>query len=201
MSEKPAGFYKHILVVDCETSGLCNIGDDPSYDPSNDTTYQMVSIGLIVADSETLKPVDKLYLEIQFDENENTWLSGAESVHGLSRQYLKDNGVTEEDAVVQIANLILNYWGTTPVHCAGHNFVSFDLHFLKRLLRKFNLEINFAARHIDTNSIGFATLGTYNSSDLFEIFGFKRESHNAMEDAEYALKTIYNIRTIFDSFL
>lgn len=199
---KPRGFFEYVLAIDCETTGLFFNVDDPSYDPKNDKTHQALSWGIIVADAQTLKPIEKLYLEIKWN-GESEWNKKAENIHGMSKEYLEENGVTEEDAAVAIANLILKYWGPENKICLlGHNVVTFDMFFLKRLMRKFEIELKFGNRHIDTFSVGNVTMEIFNSDDLFEECGMEtRGKHNAMEDIEYTLESARRIRLIFQSAL
>ena len=203
MNDKPKGYYSRILAVDCETSGFFSGQDDPSYNPQTKQEYQAVAWGLIVADADTLRPIDKLYLEIQWN-GVSLWDSGAEAIHGLSKQHLQQNGVTEEPAVIEIANLILKHWGPNISNTSflGHNVVSFDLPFFKRLIRKFGIELKYSHRHVDTNSIGFATVNTYNSDDLFDAVGLEsRGHHNALEDAQYALEVVRRVRKLWKIFV
>lgn len=199
-NDKPRGYFEYLLAIDCETSGLyfAKDNDNPCLNTRTGEYYQSVSWGIIVADASTLKPIEKLYLEIQWD-GKSLWSEKAESVHGLSKEYLKKNGITKQEAVVQIANLILNYWGPdNNIQLLGHNVHLFDAVFLDHLMRSEGIPLRIANRHIDTYSAGFATFGTFNSDDLFEAVGFeKRGDHNALKDAEQALETTRIIRTIF----
>lgn len=203
-NKQPRGYFKYILAADCETSGMVFNADDPSFDPKNGTEYQAVSWGLIVADSTTLKPVDTLYVEIQHDPK-YAWNDGAQKVHGMSREYLAKNGMPMEEAVEQIASLILKYWGpSSPVSMLGHNVMTFDLPFLRRTLRSQGIEVRFANRHVDTNSIGFTVLETHNSDDLFEAVGLVARdphNHNALVDASNALETARRIRAIYNKMI
>lgn len=195
---KPRGFFEKGLAVDTETTGLAYNSDDPSYDPKTKKTYQIISIGLIVFDAVTLLPVEKLYLEIKHN-GESEWDKTAENIHGLSKEYLEEHGVTEEEAVIQICDLILRHFGPEAcLHLLGHN-VAFDIWFLKRLVRKFDIELKFGNRVIDTNGIGFCALTTYNSDDLFDQIGFPdRGKHNSLEDIEQTLETVRRLRLIFN---
>lgn len=194
---KPRGYFDYFLSVDCETSGMAFNEDDPSINTKTGQVYQSVSWGLVVVDATTLKTVEELYLEIKWD-GESEWDKRAEKVHGLSLAYLEENGMTSEDAVVAIAGLILKYWGPdVPVCLAGHNVQTFDLWFLKRLLRSQGIEIKFGNRHIDTNSIGFGVYQTYNSDDLFDTVGCaKRDKHNALDDARNVVRAIRVTRSL-----
>lgn len=201
---KPRGYIEKFLVIDCETSGMAYGTDDPSYDPVTGNQYQSVSWGLIVADAFTLQPIERLYVEIKWD-GVSVWDPRAERVHGLSLQYLEDNGMEAEDAVVEIASLILKYWGPdSPVHIGGHNVATFDLFFLRRLLRTHGIEVRFGNKYIDSNSVGFTTFGTHNSDDLFEAVGLHARDphkHNALTDAENTLTTLRIIKQLFNACL
>lgn len=193
---------EQILVVDCETSGMSFSSDDPSHNPTTDETYQSVSWGLIVADATTFEPIERLYVEIKWN-GESEWSSKAQEVHGLSLEYLEANGMTEEDAVVAIASLILKYWGPdSAVSLAGHNVGTFDLPFLRRLLRSHGIEIKFAHRHVDSSSVGLATFGTFTSNGLFEAVGCEaRGKHNALDDAENSLTALRTVKQLFNACL
>ena len=186
---KPRGYFEKVLAIDVETSGIMFGSDDPSYNPSTGDTYQVVSIGLVVATKDFV-PVETLYLEIKWD-GESLWDRKAEQVHGLSIDYLEENGLSREDAVAEIGNLIIKYWGPdVPVCVLGHNVATFDLCFLRRLLRSEGIEVKFGNRTIDTNTIGNVVLGTFNSDDTFAAVGLEERDpskHNALDDAKMSL--------------
>jgi hypothetical protein len=95
--------------------------------------------------------------------------------------------------------MVLKYWGpTVSIRTLGHNVHTFDLLFFRDLFRRHGIELTFGSRHYDTNSIAFATFGTFNSDDFFDAVGFeKRKEHNALVDAEQALEATRIIRTVF----
>lgn len=193
------GQFSKFLSIDAETSGLAFNSVDPSYDSTTGTEYQSVSWGMVVADAVTLKPIDKLYVEIKWN-GESEWSDGAEKVHGLSRDYLDENGMSEEDAACEIASFVLEHFDPNkPVVLCGHNVTSFDVFFLRRLLNKFGIMFKTGNRYIDTNSIGFACYGTYNSDDLFDLVGVNRGEHNALEDALAALKVVHATRLVYNA--
>jgi DNA polymerase III epsilon subunit-like protein len=202
--KKPRGYIEKALFIDCETSGLAYNCDDPSYDPATGQKFQAVSFGLIVVNMNTLRVVEKLYVEIKWD-GESVWDKRAQSVHGLSLEYLEDNGLSPEDAVVEIATLIINHWGPDGVVClGGHNVATFDKWFLQRLLRSQGINIRFGSKTIDTNAIGLATFGTHNSDDLFEAVGLPTrdpERHNALTDAMNCVEVIRVVRSVFNQCL
>ncbi len=203
---KPRGYFEKLLAIDCETTGLCLNHESPVFNPKTGERHQTVSWGIIVADALTLKPIDELYVEVKWNKaskaqrkEDSSFGKRAEEVHGLEFAYLEKNGVSEEEAVVQIGNLIVNHWGpTVSIRTLGHNVHLFDLPFLRDLFERNEVPLSFGNRHYDTNSIGFATFGTFNSDDLFDCVGFeKRGDHNALEDARQALEATRIVRTIF----
>jgi DNA polymerase III epsilon subunit-like protein len=199
--EKPKGYFQYLLAIDCETTGL-NWDDD---DPSNG--HQALSWGIIVADAKTLKSIEELYIEIKYNDDSRLMKQTdpefgiyAADIHGLTFDYLEKNGISEEEAVLKIANLILKYWGpTSQVKTLGHNVHVFDVPFLRSMFRRHGIEIPLGSRHYDTNSIGFATTGAYISDALFETMGFDpRGSHNALEDAKMALESARRVRVLWN---
>lgn len=199
MSTKPKGYFSKLLVMDSETSGLAFSNYDPSIEPDG-REYQALSWGLAVVDSTTFKIIDTLYVEIKHN-GIALWSDKAQAVHGMSKEYLEENGLSEEDAAVEIGEFILKHFGTGAVRCAGHNVATFDIWFMRRLMEKFDIMFNTGNRFVDTNSIGYACYETYTSDELFEMMGVVRESHNAMEDVMACIKVLSNTRHIYNSVL
>jgi hypothetical protein len=70
--------------------------------------------------------------------------------------------------------------------------------FLRDLFGRYEVELKFGNRHIDTNSIGFVNWRTYNSDDLFNLVGFDdREQHNSLQDIQQTLEAARISRIIF----
>lgn len=204
VKNKPTGYFKYALALDCETSGFFFFFGslDPSYDSVTGTTYQAVSMGMIVVDVDTLKPVDELYVEIKWN-GKSKWEDKAQKVHGLTRQYLEENGVSEEQAALAIGAFLLKYFSPdSDIRLIGHNVATFDRYFLARLFSRFDIELRFGNRHIDTNTLGIVAFNVFNSDDLFEQVGVEaRKDHNALDDAKYALKVVQTVRTLFNTCL
>lgn len=201
MVDKPRGYFEKVLAADCETSGMSYNHLDPS------TGFQSVSWGLIVADAQTFKPIEKLYVEIKWD-GKSEWKEDAEKVHGLTREHLEQNGLTKEEAAVAIGNLIYKHWPPNSdfsfqrnVRMLGHNVRSFDYYFMKQLLEPFGIMFSTGNRFIDTSSIAFAALNCYNSDDAFDLVGVKRDTHNALADAQASLDVVRAVRTLYNSFI
>lgn len=202
---KPKGYFDRLLVIDCETTGICWGYESPVYNPSTKERHQAVSWGVIVADAHTLMPIEKLYIEVKWNEHSkrqarNTLTFGQEAtkIHGLTRGYLEENGVDEEHAVELIGELILKYWGPdVTVKTLGHNVHLFDVAFLRDLFERHDIHIKFGSRHVDSSSVGFVVLGAWSSDDLFAKLGFtERGKHNALQDAEMTLAAMRIIRTL-----
>lgn len=200
MNKKPRGYTTKLLAIDAETSGLFKRKDNPCVDLITKQYYQAVSWGMAVVDTTTFDILDELYLEIKWD-GISLWDNQAQSIHGLSKEYLETNGVSRSEAVEAIGNLIINHWGPDiPVYLMGHN-PSFDLAFLKNDLRSEGLEVKFTHRMIDVNSVGFTVYNTYTSDELYELMGFPvRTKHNSLEDVKYAVNTLKITRKIADSY-
>jgi DNA polymerase III epsilon subunit-like protein len=181
------------LCLDWETSGS-------DFDSSDNTQkYQGLSYGAIIFDTRTFEPVDKLYVEMKFDESKYKWSMGAQNIHGLSREYLEQFGISREEGCILLAEFILKYLGPNAnVMFAGHN-ANYDIGFTKQLFRDFGLEFNTYHVVLDTAPMCFTAFGTHKSNDLFEIFGFDtRNAHNALQDAEMTLECLKNFRALFN---
>ena len=89
--KKDRGHFQFLLAIDAETSGLFPYELDVST-KNKDEYYQAVSWGIIVADAETLLPIEKLYVEIKWD-GKSLWNDRAEKIHGLSKEYLEEHGM------------------------------------------------------------------------------------------------------------
>ncbi len=205
---KPRGYFQYLLAIDCETTGLCFSSDSPVHNPKTGEHHQAVSWGMMVLDANTLDTVEELYVEIQWNElscqqreDNASWGTYAEKVHGLKKSYLDKKGLDEEEAVVEIATLISKYFGPkSPIVTLGHNVHTFDMPFLRDQCRRHGIELRLANRHVDTNSIGFVNWQTYNSDDMFSLMGFKdREDHNALEDIRQTVDTVRVARSIMDA--
>lgn len=195
MSKK--GELTYLLGLDCETTGVAGGCDDPSYNPKTGETYQAISWGLVVVDSKTFKQKDSLYVEIKWDQ-QSTWNSKTENVHGLTKSYLDQNGLDQEDAVVEIGSFILKYFDNTAIVPIGHN-VHFDVAFMRSLMRLYDIDIRFANRMVDTNSLGLTLVNSFTSDELFEKLGYNdRDCHNALEDIKMTVEAARAMKLVFD---
>lgn len=182
-----------ILTIDVETTGFSK-GDDVAHN------HQILSIGLIVSDGD-FNVVDKMYCEIKWNGTSH-WSAQAEKIHKLTKEYLEENGVDEEDAVEKIATFILTHYDPDePIVFLGHNARNFDIKFFEKLTNKFGIHFKVAHRTVDSFGVGFVCLGANNSDELFDMFYPSRKAHNALEDAEMALGVCKKLRMIMDSIL
>lgn len=191
---------QYVLATDVETTGMSWLQGDPAKD------HQILSIGLIVADANTFETIEKKYIEIKWNEESVAaslknpeFGKKAEKIHGLTRAYLDKNGMVEEDAVCEIAELMMKYWSTeVTIQLLGHNVATFDLFFIRQLLNKYELPFKFASRMYDSFSLGVGTTGAVNSDQLFDVLGFDgRGHHNALDDAEMSLEAFRLVRKLW----
>jgi DNA polymerase III, epsilon subunit and related 3''-5'' exonucleases len=197
--KRPVGYFDKFLVIDCETSGL-NF-DNTSMDITKG--YQSVSWGLIVSDLETMSVIEELYVEIKWD-GESKWHPKAEAVHGLSKEYLLENGLEGAQAAEEIALFLSKHFGVDDtIICMGHNVSRFDIPFLKKLLIGNGFPFNFSHRSIDSSTLGLIAVNAFTSQQLFDELGITRgDVHNALGDARCSLKACRMIRKMltFDAF-
>ena len=192
-----------VIAIDCETSGINFKSNRSECTESVAKNYQAVSWGLVVADAKTFKPIDELYVEVKWN-GYSKWDVKAEQVHGLSKEYLEENGVDEEEALVMILEFIMKYVDIKkPLYFLGHNIMSFDIPFFKDLLNRYGIkDVKIGHRYFDTFALSMGTLKEYDSNTLFERVGYKaRESHNSLDDAKYALGTYRKIQKAWTQML
>lgn len=198
--KEQTGYFQYVLAMDCETTGLNFGGNDPS------DGHQAVSWGIIVADTVTFKPVEELYVEIKWNANsiqshktDPEFGKTAEGIHGLTRSHLTQNGVSEEEAVIQIANMIVKYWGTdNAIATLGHNVATFDMPFLRSMFQRVGVPLKFANRHFDSCSLGVGTVGSFTSNALFETMGNEeRQHHNSLDDCVMSLGAFRTIKRLW----
>lgn len=184
------------LAIDWETSGATFGGDST-------IKYQGIAYGAIIFDTETFEPVETLYRELQLDDTKYEWSDEAEKIHGLSREHLLKHGVTREEGLTDLLDLILRFIGAeSKIFFLGHN-VDFDIDFTMQLANDFNVPLKVHHVKLETSGAAFIAIGKYRSDDVFEFFtGQVREgSHNALDDAHMALEVVRNMRAIFDTSL
>jgi|SRR5579859_580552 len=196
------------LAMDWETSGAV-FGGDSSKD------HQGLSFGAIIFRTKTFEPVAKLYRLIKFDEK-YTWTEGAQKIHGLTKEHLAKNGVTQEEAATDLLEIILKYFGpSSKIMFLGHN-PWFDIGFTNQLLNAVEFELTdeilnpkhptftqLELHHVilDTSALGFITLGLFKSDLLFDKIGgdeYARAEHNALRDAEMTLQTCQAIKQLVE---
>lgn len=202
MSNPPIGYFKYCLAIDCETTGLAKGEIDPTLCSKTGKYYQAISFGVVILETETLKEIESLYVEIKWD-GKSEWSIEAENIHGLSKKYLEENGVDEEDAVGMIGELILKYFDPSKtIPLLGHNVATFDRYFLDRLFKKYGIYLNFGARHIDSSTIGFTLFNLFHSDQIFQKIGLQdRGKHNSLEDIRHTIEVVRTARTLWEAFV
>ena len=190
------------LCIDWETTGA-KFGGDSSRD------HQGIQFGAIIFRTDTLEEVEHLKCLIKFKADKYVWTEGAQKIHGLTQEYLEQNGVTQEDAAEQLLGLLVKYFPAgVKVMVLGHN-AEFDISFTNQLLRSVGVafavkwgevegaDVVIPVHHVllDTSSTGFITFGIFKSDALFQQIGFPpRQDHDALEDARMTLETAKVIR-------
>ncbi len=183
------------LCFDFETSGS-SWGKDSSID------YQALSLGMVVFDTRTFDIIDDLYIEMKFDASKYQWSAEAEAIHGLTREYLEQYGLSNEDAVVAVAEFLLKYFGPNPtIMVMGHN-VDYDLLFMRQLLEPHDMMFHVHNVKIDTAGVSFVNFITYKSDHLFELTGVgERDTHNALADVYMTIGAAKFMRDLVESAL
>jgi DNA polymerase III alpha subunit (gram-positive type) len=171
------------ICIDVETSG------------TNPHKHQIVSIGAAIFDTNSFEIIDVLYVELKPDADYE-WSKAAENVHGLTRDYLEANGVSQEEAVTLLGSLIYEHIGTGKVMLSAHH-ANFDKSFIDALFEKFYMTINWHHVILDMAPIYAAMCGIYTSDDIFEMNGFDiRGDHNSLDDVVMTITSIKNLKQL-----
>lgn len=191
-----AGFKPtHILVMDWETSGA-EFGMSAEEIAKK---YQGISLGLIVADFETLEEVYSDYFLIKYDP-QYTWTQKAEEIHGISREELEKNGVSREEAMERVLGAILEFWGPKGIIVFGAHNAAFDMAFLQeQILKPAGVTLEFHQAKLDTAVLGLMLFGNGRSDFVFELLAGcdGRGAHNSLDDARFCLKSMRTAKQLF----
>lgn len=190
---------KFILVMDWETTGA----DFGATAEEIAKKYQGISVGLIVADFNTLEEVYSDYFTIKYDPK-YVWTDRAEEIHGMSREYLAENGVDQDEAIARVLEPVLEYWGPNGIIIFGAHNATFDMAFLKeQILKPAGISLEFHQAKLDTAVLGLILLGNSKSDYVFNIFGGEdgRGTHNALDDARLCLKSMRTAKQLFNEIL
>lgn len=193
MAQRP--LPTHGIAIDWETSGSA-WGQDSTID------YQGIAFGAAIFRLADFEPVETLYQEIKFDDSKYKWQDGAQRIHGLSREHLAANGVTQEEAAVALASLVIKYFAPDEyLYILGHH-IDFDIAFTEQLLNPFEIMFKIGATRIDTSGTGLIMLGIHKSDELFDTLGLPaRTTHNALEDVILTLQAAKTMRAIANAAL
>ena len=184
-----------VLITDWETTGAL-FGGDSSID------YQGISLGAVIARTSDWSEVAAFERHIKFNPAKYQWTEGAEKIHGLSREFLEQNGVSQEQAAEEFLEFLFKYFGTSKIMFGGHN-EEFDRRFTNQLFNsvgiefsiektgKFETHIPLHHVTINTAGIGFVNFGLFKSDLLFTAVGVEeRGQHKAIDDARAALQVM-----------
>lgn len=187
----PSGFVPAFgLCIDWETTGS-NFGGDSSIE------YQGIALGAAVFSLKTFEIKSTFKIYIKFDPTKYKWTDKAQEIHGITKEFLEENGVTQEEAAIEFASFLLDHFGPSPkIMVLGHN-IHFDIAFTKQLLEPFELMFTIHHVQLDTACAGLIAIGQYKSDFLFDIFGLpKRGDHDPLEDVKYTLAVAKGIREL-----
>jgi DNA polymerase III epsilon subunit-like protein len=197
MSKIKTGLPTLGICIDWETSGYKAPREMQGHFIGYADEHQGIALGAVVFDVQTFDVVDTFYVEIKFDENKYLWSSEAEKIHGISRSYLEEYGLSSEEAAVKFVNFLLSHFvPDEELLVMGHN-KDFDIAFLHQFLEPFEIMPKIWYRGINTCDIGIVCFGLAKSDQIFDHIGLPpRQDHNALEDAIYTVEVCRTVRTI-----
>lgn len=196
MSKMKTGLPARGLCIDWETTGYNPPHEMEGHFIGYADKHQGIALGAVVFDVQSFETLDTFYVEIKYDPKYE-WTDGAEKIHGLSRQYLEEHGLTKQDAAVEFMNFLIKYFmADEEILVMGHN-KDFDIAFLHQFLEPFGIMPKIWYRGINTVDVGIVCFGLAKSDMIFDHIGLPpREDHNALEDAIYTVEVCKTIRAV-----
>jgi oligoribonuclease (3'-5' exoribonuclease) len=178
------------LAIDWETTGYTL--------PNYAEKHQGISFGAIIFDVRTLEPVEEMYREVKFNDK-YLWNDYAEKIHGITRPHLLKHGVSQEEAAIDLGNLVVKYIGTGEVMLLGHR-VHFDRAFTSQLMKSIGIDFTYHPTTIDSCSMATVLMELSYSEDIFQTLGMPpRGKHNSLEDIQYTLNSVKQMKNFFIS--
>lgn len=146
--------------------------------------HQLVSVGLIAADSDTFKAKGGIHLTIKWN-GESNWSKEAQNIHGLGPD---DGEITEEQAAAAIANFFIEHNQLEAVVLLGQNIDSFGYYFIRSILDKYGLnDIIISARSLDTFTLGKTLYDLNSQKEMFRFLQIGKPK-NTLEKSKAYLK-------------
>lgn len=183
------------LAVDWETTSL-EVQDG-----------QGIQIGAVVYDRTTYEEVASYTRYIKFDHNKSRWQKAAEDIHHITREFLDEEGITQEEAAIEFLDFLNTWFGSKdPIHFLGLNS-KFDIGFTNQLLKVIGCTFGHKEpglscvklHHIvmDLQPLAMALFGVYKSDDIFALCGYeKRGAHSAIEDIRMTVGSMKHIQEL-----
>lgn len=168
---------------------------------------QVIQVGAVLCDVN-LNEVAKKQWNINFDEENFTWTSEAEAVHGISKKTAMDHGVSTDTFIREFFEWISSWTKLknrkdfeNKVYIVGAN-CQFDYNMCKHSLYDMCTDsdysfIPFSYRMLyDVNALGNFVVGKNSLGSLMNHFGIKSDEtkrHSALYDAEMHIKVFRSI--------
>jgi hypothetical protein len=174
-----------IASISFETTGISN------HSLNKAVNQQILSAGIIIADSDNFKSIETCYIEIK-PNKDIVWNNKFEKIHGFTKDYLIKNGIIENEAAAIIADILVRHFDDIPIVLLGHNVSSFSYWFLYNILDKYNyyrdLNLFISSRVLDTFTLGKTLYGFNTFNEILDFLQLSDIKLNSREKAEVYLK-------------
>jgi DNA polymerase III epsilon subunit-like protein len=165
-------------VIDVETTGL--------FPAKND----IIEIAVVIYDPETLRPTtQRFHKYVKPDPSKEI------DQEALNINHIDLDSIPEENTQEKIAKKLIHWiseqgTGKIKLKPLGHNYIVFDILFLKEWLGANIYDENFHYRTTDTCQIArvlkdanILPIGSCSLKSISEYYGIPKPPHNALEDA------------------
>lgn len=170
----------YYLSIHVETTGISVDPKKPVYDGC-----KIVSLAAAICDKETFREIDSMivFFKVKGDENDI-----GTSYHGISKSFLEEHGVDEDEGIEEFFNFLEQYIDTTySIICMGQNPHAFAIPFLKDLLNRNGVSnaVRFSSCSFDVFSVTASTIGETTIKQLIDIFGDVDKLEPFQQSKEY----------------
>lgn len=185
-------FSPYYLALHVETTGM-----NTDVTKSVAEGHKIVALAAAVCDKETFKEVDSKIIFFETDETDN-YKIGYE-YHGISVDFLNENGVDEETAIEEFISFVAEYFTLEySIITMGQHGHAFVIPFIKQWLHQHEVYLKFSVCSLDVFSITVVSLDETNINELISIFGNVDELEQEQQRKEY--KCLLKVKTYIEVF-
>jgi len=128
----------------------------------------------------------------------------AMEVNGLTLEFLEENGMEEERAIMEVISFIKNNFEGKPI-TLGHNSIGFDIPFLEEHFNTYNLSFKSIVSHHSSDSMIIARflrdIGKLKTKSVSLVNCYKECFGKDFEGAHESMSDVFATEAIYNEFI